>query len=83
MTTIATLYKITLGYGPDDTAHYTCGSYKGAVEFMEKRLASDNKLEWYSIEGISWHPCDESNPGGQLYGGGICFEYHDVEKKEG
>lgn len=76
---LATLYHVDCHYSymkEDDVAPYTFGSLEGAKQFVEEQKSKD--LTWYSIKGLEYRPCDDNNPGGQLYMGMIYFDYQEV-----
>ena len=81
MTVLYTTVEVTLFYswGGGDGSTYTFGSLDGAKKYvLEKRERDD--VNAYSIEVVDHIPCDENNPGGQLYGGMGYFEYREKGK---
>lgn len=74
--TIARLFKVTCHFDwqrENEVSTWHCGSLRGAKEFIAKQ----RELNWYSIEGEDFIPCDENDPGGQLYIGCTHFEFHE------
>lgn len=80
-TIIARLYKVTCQFDwqkGDETSTWHCGTLKGARRFVESQ--KDRGLLWYSIEGQDFIPCDENEPGGQLYIAMIHHEFKEIQK---
>lgn len=83
MTIMATLYKVTCHFNyqkENDTSTWHCATLNGAHRFVESKI--ENGLDWYSIEGEDFIPCDESDPGGFLYIGMKHFEFNEINKGE-
>ena len=75
---VARLFKVTCGFAWQDeneSSTWHCASLDGAKRF----IARQKDLTWYSIEGEDFIPCDENDPGGQLYIGMTYFEFHEVK----
>lgn len=78
MTVVARLFKVTCHFAWQDkneTSTWHCASLDGAKRFIKRQ----KELEWYSIEGQNFIPCDEDDPTGQLYIG--CTYHEFVELK--
>ena len=64
---------------------YTFASLKGCKDYVAANIEAgksnpEDKVLWYSIQGLQHIPCDESKPWGQTYQGMIYHEYEEVEK---
>ena len=74
MSAYFTFYRVNCKFNwaiDDDYDTYSFGSLEGAKAWIESKKA---ELMWCSIEGLEARPCNEGNPGGQLFYGMI---YHD------
>ena len=81
MTVIASLYKVECNFtwqDENEVSTWHCATLEGAHRFIEVK----NDLRWYSIEGQDFIPCNEEDPGGQLYIGVTHFEFIDLEKED-
>lgn len=78
MTTLFKFYKVECNHVWDDedaVETHTFGSEIGARRWAEANKA---ELRWYSIEGLSAHPCNEDDPGGKLFYGMLYHEFREV-----
>lgn len=73
-----TFYKVNCKFNwaidDDDWNTYSFGSLKGATDWISK---NSKDIDWYSIEGLEAHPCNEDDIGGQLYYGVIYYTFVD------
>lgn len=75
---ILTRLKVGFKWEKDgNCSTYSFGSISGAKAWVEEKRAD---IDWYAIEQVQYIPCDESNPGGQLYQGMLYHEFVDFKE---
>lgn len=66
--------------GDENGDKYSMGTVDGAYDYIQKALAKPgNNITAYAVESINYYPIDESNPGGQLFGGMVHHNYQEIK----
>lgn len=94
MTVLAETWTVTIAYewmkkfGEEgEGSTYTFASLRGCQEYIDNAISrgkenEENRVLWYSIEGLHHIPCDETKPWGQTYQGMIYHTYKDMREAE-
>lgn len=94
MTVLFETWTVTIAYEWEkkfneqgNGSRYTFASFKGCEEWVKEQIARgesnpENKVLWYSIEGLQHIPCDENKPWGQTYQGMKYHNFVDFEREE-
>lgn len=65
----------------ENGSEFTFGSVRAALENCRAEMDA-GKIRWYSIEELFAFPCNENDPGGQLYYGMGFFTFREAENAE-
>ena len=77
-TVVARLYEVRCHFtwqDENDVGVWHCATLDGAKRFIAKQ----KDVDWYAIEGQDFIPCNENDPGGQLYIGMIYHEFKEIK----